>query len=70
MGVGNNHFVMGVHSCRWICDVVAFGHGKRKNDIRSMIDQKALTPYIPVQIKITLENALKKYAVCENIYTR
>lgn len=36
-------------------------YGKRKNDIRSMIDQKALTPYIPVQIKITLENALKKY---------
>ena len=36
-------------------------YGKRRNDIHSMIDQKALTPYIPVQIKITLENALKKY---------
>jgi len=32
-----------------------------KANLRSVINQNALTHYIPVQIRITLENALKKY---------
>ncbi|MBQ3490820.1 MAG: hypothetical protein IJA86_09545 [Clostridia bacterium] len=35
--------------------------GKRKNDIHTLINQKILTPYIPDQIRISIENALKKH---------
>ena len=32
-----------------------------KADIHAVINQKGLTEYIPVQIRISLENALRKY---------
>lgn len=32
-----------------------------KANLHSVINQNALTHYIPVQIRITLENALKKH---------
>lgn len=35
-------------------------YGKRKADLHSVINQNALTHYIPIQIRITLDNALKK----------
>ena len=35
-------------------------YNKTKGNIHVAINQKALTPYIPEQIRITLENALKK----------
>lgn len=33
---------------------------KRKNDLHMVINQNALTHYIPIQIRITLESALKR----------
>ena len=36
-------------------------YGKRKDNIHKIVNQGALTQYIPVQIRITLENALKRY---------
>lgn len=36
-------------------------YDQSKANLHSVINQNALTPYIPVQIRITLENALKKY---------
>lgn len=36
-------------------------YGKHKDSIHKIVNQGALTQYIPVQIRITLENALKKY---------
>ena len=35
-------------------------YGKRKENIYSLINQKALTDYTPMQIRITLDNALKR----------
>ena len=35
-------------------------YGKRKENIYSVINQKALTDYTPMQIRITLDNALKR----------
>jgi len=35
-------------------------YGKRKENLHSVINQNALTHYIPIQIRITLDNALKK----------
>lgn len=35
-------------------------YGKHKDSIHKIVNQGALTHYIPVQIKITLENALKR----------
>ena len=35
-------------------------YNKFKNNIHTIINQNALTSYIPVQIRITLKNALKK----------
>ncbi|MGN0513233.1 MAG: hypothetical protein ACI4GD_03055 [Lachnospiraceae bacterium] len=36
-------------------------YGKSKNNIEAAINQNAFTPYIPTQIRITLEKALRKY---------
>jgi len=36
-------------------------YNAQKNNIHSVINQNALTAYTPVQIRITLENALKKH---------
>lgn len=36
-------------------------YNQSKANLHSVINQNALTHYIPVQIRITLENALKKY---------
>ena len=36
-------------------------YNRTKGNIHMIINENALTHYIPVQIKITLENALKKY---------
>ena len=36
-------------------------YNQNKANLHSVINQNALTHYIPVQIRITLENALKKY---------
>ena len=36
-------------------------YNQSKSNLLSVINQNALTHYIPVQIRITLENALKKY---------
>lgn len=36
-------------------------YNKNKQDIHMAINQNALTKYIPVQIRISLENALKKF---------
>lgn len=36
-------------------------YNQRRSSLHSVINQNALTHYIPVQIRITLENALKKY---------
>lgn len=37
-------------------------YNKTKGNVHAAINQKALTSYIPMQIRITLENALKKNA--------
>ena len=40
-------------------------YNQQKNWTKSIINQGALTPYIPVQIRISLEKMLKKYSMLE-----
>lgn len=42
-------------------------YNQNRMNIRAVIDQKALTPYTPLQIRLSLENALKQYALLEII---
>ena len=40
-------------------------YNQQRNWIKSIINQDALTPYTPVQIRISLEKMLKKYSMLE-----
>lgn len=42
-------------------------YGKKKNVLHAVINQNGLTHYIPLQIRITLENALKKHKTIQII---
>lgn len=37
----------------------------QQNKLKNIINQNALTPYIPVQIRLTFEKMLKKYSILE-----
>ncbi len=38
---------------------------KKRNDLVSIIDHDGLTTFIPVQIRLSLEKALKEYSLLE-----
>ena len=44
-------------------------YNQQRNWIRAIINQGALTSYVPVQIRISLEKMLKKYSMLEIIGT-